>query len=58
MQISSSNNLFGPKLSIKLKDTNLLLWEQHVEALISMHKLHRFLVNPRIFVYVQIWWKS
>ena len=46
--VSSSSNSFSPKLSIKLQEKNLLLWNQQVEGVILSHKLHRMVVNPRI----------
>lgn len=45
---SSSHFATGPKLSIKLDDKNFLLWNQQVEGVVKMHKLHRLLVNPVI----------
>lgn len=30
----NSNNLFEPKLSIKLQDNNYLIWTQHMEGVI------------------------
>lgn len=45
---SSSSPSFGPKLSIKLQDDNYLLWNQQVKGVILSHKLHNYVVNPRI----------
>lgn len=39
---------FSHPLSIKLDDSNFLLWNQQVEAIIAAHKLHRYAVNPQI----------
>lgn len=39
---------FTQPLSIKLDDQNFLLWNQQVEAVITAHKLHQFVVNPLI----------
>lgn len=39
---------FTHTLSIKLDDTNFLLWSQQVEAVIAAHKLHKFVENPVI----------
>ncbi|CAI8596383.1 unnamed protein product [Vicia faba] len=44
----NSNNTYGPKLSIQLKDNNYLLWNQQVEGVILTQKMHRFVVNPQI----------
>lgn len=35
-------------LSIKLDEKNYLLWNQQVEAVIIVHKLHRYVINPLI----------
>src|SRR3954468_19974016 len=43
-----THNAFGPKLSIKLQETNFILWNQQVEGVILSHKLHKFVVNPQI----------
>nr|KYP58987.1 hypothetical protein KK1_014412 [Cajanus cajan] len=40
--------MFNHSLSIKLDDSNFLLWNQQVEAIIITYKLHQFVVNPLI----------
>lgn len=47
-QSNSGSVSFTHPLSIKLDDTNFLIWSQQVEAVIIAHKLHRFVVNPDI----------
>lgn len=39
---------FAHPLAIKLDDSNFLLCNQQVEAVIIAHKLHRYVVNPTI----------
>lgn len=39
---------FHPPLSVKLDDQNFFLWKQQVEAIIIVHKLHQYVVNPNI----------
>ncbi|MCI12591.1 retrovirus-related Pol polyprotein from transposon TNT 1-99, partial [Trifolium medium] len=39
---------FAHKLSIKLTESNFLLWIQQVEGVILANKLHRFVANPNI----------
>lgn len=45
---SPASVTFVPPLSLKLVDKNILLWAQQVEAIITAHKLHRFVLNPLI----------
>jgi len=39
---------FPTSIAEKLDDSNYLHWRQHVEPVIKLHKLQRFLVNPVI----------
>lgn len=48
MVLSGSTNNFAPKLSIKLQETNFLIYNQQVEGVNLSHKLHTVLVNPHI----------
>lgn len=45
---SSSINNFALKLSIKLQESNFLLWNQQVDGVILSHKLHEVVVNSYI----------
>ncbi|MCI37693.1 retrovirus-related pol polyprotein from transposon TNT 1-94, partial [Trifolium medium] len=37
-------------ITIKLDEKNYLLWSQQVNGVITAHNLHRFVVNPEIFL--------
>lgn len=51
-QTSNSTNSLqfapGTKLSIKLDEQNILLWNQEIEGVITTHKLYGHVVNPQI----------
>jgi len=46
-QVFSSHS-FPTTIAEKLDDSNYLHWRQHVEPVIKLHKLQRFVVNPVI----------
>jgi len=48
IQTNSLSVRFSHKLSIKLTESNFLLWTQQVEGVIIVNQLHRFVVNPKI----------
>lgn len=47
---SSANEVkeFRHKITEKLHDENFVLWKQQIEPVIKAHRLHHFLVSPRI----------
>jgi hypothetical protein len=44
----SSKSGLTHSLTNKLDEKNFLLWNQHVNVVITTHNLHRFVVNPEI----------
>ena len=40
------SQLFPNSIAEKLDDLNYLHWRQHVEPVIKLHKLQRFVINP------------
>lgn len=48
VSFSNSTNTFALKLSIKLQETNFLIWNQQVDEVTLSHELQRWEVHPKI----------